>query len=105
MRSQNYSNSHFPPGTSPDTAVHPAVAYEFIWDVLGMIFLVTLRNKLKPLGSLWFVYLAWYSLGRFAIQWVRLDRTYILGFQEAHFIAIICFVVSIAFLGIKTRKA
>ena len=104
VRSENYSNGHFPPGTDPSTAVHPAVAYEFIWDILGMVLLVSLRNKIKPLGSLWFVYLAWYSLGRFAIQWVRLDKAYILGLQEAHFIAIICFIVSITFLGIKTRR-
>ena len=69
-----------------------------------MVLLVSLRNKIKPLGSLWFVYLAWYSLGRFAIQWVRLDKAYILGLQEAHFIAIICFIVSITFLGKKTRR-
>jgi len=47
--------------------------------------------------------LAWYSLGRFLIQWVRLDRVYIWGLQEAHFIAIICFIVSIGFISLKTR--
>jgi phosphatidylglycerol:prolipoprotein diacylglycerol transferase len=104
VRSENYSNGNFPPGTDPSTAVHPSAFYELIWDVLGMIILVKFRNKFKPAGSLWFIYLAWYSLGRFAIQWTRLDKTYFWGFQEAHFISIICMVISISFLAMKTRN-
>tara|TARA_B110000438_G_scaffold188283_1_gene179927 strand:+ start:6285 stop:7121 length:837 start_codon:yes stop_codon:yes gene_type:complete len=104
IRSENYSNGHFPPGTDPGTAVHPSALYELLWDVLGMLVLVKFRNKLKPAGSLWFIYLGWYSLGRFAIQWTRLDKTYFWSFQEAHFISIICMIISVSFIVIKTRK-
>jgi len=71
---------------------------------LGLVLLVVLRGKLKPLGSLWFVYLAWYSFGRFMIQWIRLDRVYFLGFQEAHFVSLVCFVISAIIIGLKTRR-
>tara|TARA_B110000438_G_scaffold203006_1_gene194672 strand:- start:5106 stop:5942 length:837 start_codon:yes stop_codon:yes gene_type:complete len=104
VRSEYYSNGNFPPGSDASIAVHPSALYELIWDVLGMLILVKFRNKLKPAGSLWFIYLAWYSLGRFAIQWTRLDKTYFWGLQEAHFISIICMVISISFLAVKTKK-
>ena len=102
--SEVWSNGHFPRGTELNTPVHPAALYEFIWDILGLVLLVVLRGKLKPLGSLWFVYLAWYSFGRFIIQWIRLDRVYFLGFQEAHFISLVCFVLSVIIIGLKTRR-
>ena len=101
--SEGWSNGNFPIGTDKLTAVHPAALYEFIWDIIGLVILVLFRNKFKPNGSLFFIYLAWYSLGRFLIQWVRLDRVYFWGLQEAHFIAIVCFLFSVAFLSIKTR--
>ena len=104
-RSESWSNGHFPSGSDPYTPVHPAAFYEFIWDIIGLVILVVFRNKLQPNGSLWFVYLAWYSLGRFLIKWIRLDRVYFWGLQEAHFIAIICFVVSVIFLSVKTRRS
>ena len=75
-RSESWSNGHFPLGSDPSTPVHPAALYEFIWDIIGLVILVVFRNKLQPNGSLWFVYLAWYSLGRFLIQWFRLDTVY-----------------------------
>jgi phosphatidylglycerol:prolipoprotein diacylglycerol transferase len=87
----------------PETPVHPAVVYEMIWNmaVLGVLFM--LRGKLKPAGSLWMVYLAMYAIGRFGIQWLRLDPVKFWGLQEAHLIAILVLFVAVPFLIIKTR--
>ena len=91
------------PEIGPETPVHPAVVYEMIWNmaVLGVLFM--LRGKLKPAGSLWMVYLALYSIGRFGIQWLRLDPVKFWGLQEAHIIAILVLLVAVPFLVIKTR--
>ena len=69
--------------------------------MLGVLFM--LRGKLKPAGSLWMVYLALYAIGRFGIQWLRLDPVKFWGLQEAHLIAILVLFVAVPFLIIKTR--
>ena len=43
---------------------HPTFLYESIWDVAGFIILVNIRKHLK-LGETFFLYLTWYSIGRF----------------------------------------
>jgi phosphatidylglycerol:prolipoprotein diacylglycerol transferase len=98
------SQGHFPAGTPATTPVHPTAVYEIIWDVLGLGILYWLRGKLKPHGSLWMFYLAWYSIGRFAIQWLRLDRVHFWSLQEAHIIAIMVLIVAVPFLALLTRR-
>ena len=83
--------------------MHPAVVYEMIWNVIGVGVLYLLRDRLRPSGSIWFVYLVWYSIGRFAIQWLRLDRAYFWNLQEAHIIAIIVLIFAVPILIWKTR--
>lgn len=87
----------------PEAPAHPAVVYEMIWNILGLFIMYKLRNRLRPNGSLWMVYLAYYSVGRFAIQFVRLDKVYFASLQEAHLIAIGVLAISVPFLVIKTR--
>ena len=101
--SDRFSQGYFPIGTPADTAVHPTVVYEMLWNIVGLVLLYFLRGRLRPYGSMWFVYLAWYAIGRFAIQWLRLDRVHLLGLQEAHIIAIIVLAISIPFIVWKTR--
>ena len=104
INSNAYSQGYFPLGTSPTTPVHPAVVYEMIWNILGLGLLYLLRDRLKPSGSIWFVYLAWYAVGRFAIQSLRLDPVYLFNFlQEAHIIAILVLLGAIPVLLLKTR--
>ncbi len=87
----------------PVTPVHPTVVYEMIWNMMSLGLLFLLRGRLKPDGSLWMVYLALYAVGRFAIQWLRLDPVKFWGLQEAHLIAILVLLVAVPFLLIKTR--
>ena len=88
---------------NPEEPVHPAVVYEMIWNIIGLFLLYKLRHRLKPDGSLFMFYLAYYSLGRFMVQFVRLDKVYFANLQEAHLIAIGVFVITVPFLAIKTR--
>ncbi len=87
----------------PEAPVHPTVVYEMIWNMLSLGVLFLLRGRLKPDGSLWMVYLALYSVGRFGIQWLRMDPVKFWGLQEAHIIAILALLVAVPFLMIKTR--
>lgn len=82
---------------------HPAVVYEMLWNIVGLFVLYKLRRRLKPDGALFMLYLGYYALGRFMIQFIRIDKTYFANLQEAHLIAIGVMVISVTFLVWKAR--
>ena len=82
---------------------HPAVVYEMIWNIVGLFILYKLRRRFKPDGSLFMFYLGYYALGRFMVQFIRLDKVYFANLQEAHLIAIGVMTISAVFLGWRTR--
>ncbi len=87
----------------PEAPVHPAVVYEMIWNMLLLGLLFRLKGRLRPDGSLWMVYIALYALGRFLIQFIRLDDVKFWGLQQAHIIAILVWLVAVPFIVWKTR--
>ena len=90
---------------NPERAVHPTVVYEIIWNMIGLFVITRLKGKLKPTGAIWMVYLTWYSVGRFAIQDLRLDDVKFWGLQEAHLIAIIVLAFTVPYIIMKVRWA
>ena len=90
---------------NPERAVHPTVVYEIIWNMIGLVLITKLKGKLKPAGAIWMVYLTWYSVGRFAIQYLRLDDVKFWGLQEAHLIAIIVLAFTVPYMIMKVRWA
>ena len=61
---------------------HPTFLYEFLWNLLNMCLLLWLPRKLgdkmKP-GDNFLVYLIVYSVGRFFLEFIRLEYSPILG--------------------------
>lgn len=102
-KSSNWSQGYFPEGTSYQTPVHPAIVYEMIWNMIGLFIITLLRGRVRPDGSIFMIYLFWYSIGRFFIQFLRLDSIKFGIFQEAHIIAFICFFITGIFIIFKTR--
>ena len=62
-----------------------------------------LRGRLKPDGMLWAVYLALYSIGRFGVSFLREDRIWAFGMQEAHYISLLVLAITIPIILIKAR--
>ncbi len=87
----------------PERAVHPTVVYEMIWNMIGLFVITRLKGKLRPAGAIWMVYITWYSVGRFAIQFLRLDDVKFWGLQEAHIIAIMVLSFTIPYMIMKVR--
>ena len=85
------------------TSVHPVIAYEIIWNLAALFIVWKLRGRLRPDGMLFAVYLALYSLGRFAVTFLREDKVWALGLQEAHYIALGVLVITVPLLAIKAR--
>ena len=79
--------------------------YEIIWNMIGLFVITKLKGKLQPAGAIWMVYITWYSVGRFSIQYLRLDDVKFWGLQEAHLIAIMVLAFTIPYMILKVRWA
>jgi len=79
--------------------VHPAVAYELLMDLLIFGILWKLRGRLRPDGSLFLLYLTFYSVGRFFLSFLRLDsNTVVLSLNQPQWISLLVVVVAIPLL-------
>jgi phosphatidylglycerol:prolipoprotein diacylglycerol transferase len=56
------------------TATHPVVVYEIIFNLIVFGILLMLRKRLKPSGSLFLVYLSFYSVWRIGSDFLREGR-------------------------------
>lgn len=86
-------------------SVQPVIAYEMIWNMLALIVIWKLRGRLRPAGMLFVLYLALYSIGRFGVTFMREDRIWALGLQQAQYIALIVLAVTVPLLLIKARPS
>ncbi|MGH7355180.1 MAG: prolipoprotein diacylglyceryl transferase [Candidatus Rokuibacteriota bacterium] len=101
---------HRPDGYRQFEFFHPAFLYESLWDlaVFGMLVL-GLRPRLaaRP-GALFFAYLGLYSVGRFAIEALRLDSFWLAGFrvpQLASLVGIGVALIGLAWSGRRGKPA
>ncbi len=52
---------------------HPTFLYESVWNLIGLVIILTLRKKLKfKLGDILALYLVWYGVGRIPTESLRL---------------------------------
>lgn len=81
---------------------HPTFLYELLANGLVFILLIKLRKKLKS-GQLAFLYLLFYSLIRFLLEFVRLDVFYVSGMNGNQIIAGVLFIIGVTGLIWKNR--
>ncbi|SQE40210.1 prolipoprotein diacylglyceryl transferase [Staphylococcus aureus] len=83
---------------------HPTFLYESIWDVTGFIILVNIRKHLK-LGETFFLYLTWYSIGRFFIEGLRTDSLMLTSnIRVAQLVSILLILISISLIIYRRIK-
>ena len=82
---------------------HPVVVYEMIWNMAVLGVLWFLRGRLKPDGMLFALYISLYSFGRFFITFLREDKIWFAGLQEAHIISILVVIVAVPLLVYRGR--
>jgi len=63
---------------------HPAFLYESLWNIAGLIVLHIFSKKSKTNypGQYFLFYVAWYGLGRFMIEGLRIDSLFIPGTEQ-----------------------
>jgi phosphatidylglycerol:prolipoprotein diacylglycerol transferase len=85
------------------TPTHPVVTYEIFFNLIVFGILLMLRKKLKPDGSLFLVYLAFYSIWRIGSDFLREGTSFLFGLHQAQVIGVIVLLIAIFLLILRTR--
>ena len=90
------SPPHRPPGFAQFDYFHPTFLYESLWDLGVFLALVLwLRPSLrKRPGALFFCYVGLYSIGRFAIEALRLDSFWLGSFRVPQIASLVGLLVA-----------
>lgn len=91
---------------NPNDRFHPTFAYEMIWDLMNFGLLLWLgRQKIVKLreGDLLWVYLIFYSIGRFMIEGIRLDSATVGDIRTPQLVALITIVLAWTALIYRNR--
>src|SRR3972149_1782432 len=84
--------------------VHPYPVYDQLWNLVGLAIALKLRRHLKTDGLLFLIYLSIYAAGRFVLTFVRQEKIWFWGLQEAQVIALVILAVSISVMFYLRKK-
>jgi phosphatidylglycerol---prolipoprotein diacylglyceryl transferase len=89
-------------GFTEQAFYHPLFLYESLWNLANMILLLWLGrrfpNRLKP-GDLFLIYVLVYAVGRFLLDFLRLDASQVLGINfNQTIMGILAVLISIALI-------
>ena len=97
---------HRLPGFENVEYYHPLFLYESLWNLANMFFLIWVRRRfkdaLKP-GDLFLVYLVTYPVGRFFLDFLRLDASQLVGINANQTFMAIVAIASAATLFWRHR--
>ncbi len=101
------SPAHRPPGFTPYEYFHPTFLYESLWDFAVFLALVTwLRPRLREHpGALFFCYIGLYSIGRFAIEALRLDSFLLGNFRVPQLASVLGVLIAVIGLAWTRRRS
>ena len=98
-----YTHANSPGVFRPPT--HPAVGYELLFDLVLLAAIWPLKDRLRPQGMFFALYLATYSIGRFFLSFLREEfNEYFSGnLNEAQVVAIIVVLFTVPLLVWKAQ--
>lgn len=85
------------PGFEEFETFHPLFLYESLWNLANMFFLLWLGKKYAAKlrdGDLFLIYLVTYPLGRFMLEFLRLDSSQLAGINANQTLMVVVAVVS-----------
>ena len=95
------------PGYEQFSTFHPLFLYESIWNLINMAFLLWLgrryAGRLKP-GDIFLTYLIGYPIGRFLLEFLRLDAPWVGTININQVFMLIVIVISTGLLIWRHRK-
>jgi phosphatidylglycerol---prolipoprotein diacylglyceryl transferase len=84
-------------------ATQPVVVYEIFFALVLFGILLLLRKKLQPDGSLFLVYLMFYSIWRILSDFMREGKDFLFGLHQAQFIGVVVLIICVALITWRTR--
>jgi len=97
--------------TNPNTLAplgiptQPTVVYEMFFNVAVFFVLLKLRRRFKPDGSLYLIYLSFYSAWRLGIDFLRTRNPFLLGLDQAQVISIVILLIAVPWMLKNSRRA
>ena len=85
--------------------LHPTQFYHIIWNLIAFAIIWSLRRRLKPQGSIFLLYLAFYAAGDLIIRTFREGDPYLFGLQQAQLIGMIILVITVPWLIVRMWRA
>lgn len=85
------------------TPTHPTVVYEMLWDMAMFGLIWRLRGRIRPDGMIFVLFLALYAVGRFFLSFLRLDKEWALGLNQAQLISIVILAITVPLLVYKAQ--
>lgn len=91
-------------GGDPALRYHPLFLYEFLLDILiaGILLLIShkLSHKLKN-GDVFLLYMVSYSLGRFFLEFMKVDQNTLAGVNTNQIVMAVIFVFAVVWLVVR----
>ena len=121
------SNPAFPVGLAEGTLFHPTFLYEMIWNVVGIVFLLTMERQFRLVkrtiggltlpvpvgdpvarlqwGKVWALYMIWYGIGRAWFESIRVDPSEVFfGIRTNVWGAIVAIVLGILLFVVQSKR-
>ena len=94
------------PSLPADTLFHPTFLYESLWNVIGCFVLLWAGRRFSLWrGQVFFLYLAYYTLGRVWIEALRIDDAeHILGLRLNVWTSIVIFLLGVVLLVVSRSR-
>lgn len=84
--------------------VHPTFFYEFLWNLIVLVILLTHRNKKAFDGEVFLLYAVLYSVGRFFIEGLRTDSLMLGSLRVAQIVSLVLILLgTLAIFQIRRR--
>ena len=93
---------HRLPGFENQAYYHPTFLYESIWNLANMALLLWLSRRFKDrlkTGDIFLMYLIVYPLGRFLLEFLRLDSSQVAGINANQALMLVVMIVASLMLG------
>lgn len=85
-------------------AVQPTTVYEIFYNLIVFGILMSMKNKFKPAGSLFMIYLSFYAAWRIGSDFLREGNPFLFNLHQAQVIGIVILLITIPLLIVKTRR-
>ena len=83
---------------------HPTFLYESLWCLIGFIILLVVRRlQYIKIGQITSLYLIWYGLGRFLIEFMRTDSLMLGNIKMAQLVSIVMIIIGVLLFIFKSR--